>query len=62
MQLLLMHEDIRDVVEDDTVDALDQPQNKIWQQQNAKAIALIGLCLANSLIHHVDFTSTAKEI
>ena len=33
------------------------PEYKAWKQHNQKAITIIGLGLADPLIHHVDCTS-----
>ena len=51
-----MCEGIWDVVAEEDQDTSS------WKKQNDRVIALNGLCLANSLIHHIDFKSTRKEI
>ena len=33
-----------------------------WENQNDKAMAIIGLALADNLIHHVDFDRTANDV
>lgn len=64
-RLLLMKEGVWNVVKGiEKEPTLDQGAEKqrIWQDKNDKATALIGLGLADSLIHHVDFDKTAKEV
>lgn len=43
------------VSEEEDPPSSDHPEFKLWKQRNQKAIAFIGLGLADTLIHHVDF-------
>jgi len=64
LQLLLMREGMWGTVSGDDEDpgSSNGEKYKQWRQRNDRAIALIGLSLADSLVHHIDFKSTAKQM
>lgn len=41
---------------------IDQNKSLEWQRRDDKAIAIIGLCLSDFELHHVDVEKSSKEI
>lgn len=63
MQLLLIRDNIWELVSgEDEIPSSNQPEHKAWKQCNHKGISIIGLGLADTWIHHVDFKLTAHQI
>lgn len=63
LRLLLMRESIRNVVNGkEEKPTSDAAKILLWEKANDKALAIIGLGLADNLIHHLDFDKAASEL
>lgn len=63
LRLLLMREGIWNITNGkEPKPKSDDARISWWENQNDKAMAIIGLALADNLIHHVDFDRTANDV